>query len=284
MHGPSYTDVNAVLPAKTILAIIALLCAALFFAGVVRPGGMLPGVAFGLLVLSAVLIGGVYPALVEQFQVKPNQQAKEAPYIERNIEATRKAYGVEDTQVEEYGASTNADAGPGAGGHRHRPRRAPARPDADLRHLPAAGSGSAATTSSRTKLDIDRYTIDGVETDTVVAVREVEPRPRRPTTGSTAPRLHPRLRHGRRPRQQGRPQDGRRTSSRRTSRRPGTLGQLRAAHLLRRELARVLDRRRRRKHRARLPVDDNRPAGQHARTPARAACRSARSSTGCCTR
>ena len=50
------------LPAKTILAIIALICAALFFAGVVRPGGMLPGVGFGLLVLSAILIGGVYPA------------------------------------------------------------------------------------------------------------------------------------------------------------------------------------------------------------------------------
>ena len=39
---------------------------------------MLPGVAFGLLVLSAILIGGVYPLLVEQFQVKPNQQGKEA--------------------------------------------------------------------------------------------------------------------------------------------------------------------------------------------------------------
>ena len=42
VHGASYTDVNAVLPAKTILAIIALICAALFFAGVFRPGGMLP--------------------------------------------------------------------------------------------------------------------------------------------------------------------------------------------------------------------------------------------------
>ncbi|HLZ38018.1 MAG TPA: UPF0182 family protein, partial [Mycobacteriales bacterium] len=57
--GPSYTDVNALLPAKTILAAIAVLCGLLFFANVARRGWLLPGVALGLLVLCAVLIGGV---------------------------------------------------------------------------------------------------------------------------------------------------------------------------------------------------------------------------------
>ncbi|WP_210158853.1 UPF0182 family membrane protein [Microbispora oryzae] len=99
VDGASYTDVNAVLPAKGILAVIALICALIFFAGVVRPGGMWPGVAFGLLVLSAILIGSVYPALVEQFQVRPNQQLKEQPYIDRNIAATREAFGVGDRNV-----------------------------------------------------------------------------------------------------------------------------------------------------------------------------------------
>lgn len=110
VFGASYTDVNAVLPAKTILAIIALICAALFFAGVIRPGGMLPGVSFGLLVLSAVLIGSVYPTLVEQFQVKPNQRAKEQEYIARNIKATREAFKVDDANVKttQYSATTNA--------------------------------------------------------------------------------------------------------------------------------------------------------------------------------
>ncbi|MER6949826.1 UPF0182 family protein [Nonomuraea sp. NPDC000554] len=107
VNGASYTDVNAVLPAKTILAIIALICAVLFFAGVVRPGGMLPGVSFGLLVLSAILIGGVYPALVEQFQVKPNQQLKEAAYIDRNIKATREAYNVANTEITPYSAEAD---------------------------------------------------------------------------------------------------------------------------------------------------------------------------------
>ncbi|MBG0833377.1 UPF0182 family protein [Planomonospora sp. ID67723] len=108
VHGASYTDVNAVLPAKTILMFIALICAALFFAGIVRPGGMLPGVGFGLLVLSAVLIGGVYPALVQQFQVKPNEQAREREFIDRNIDATRKAYDVQDSEVIPYNAQGNA--------------------------------------------------------------------------------------------------------------------------------------------------------------------------------
>ncbi|WP_214110571.1 UPF0182 family membrane protein [Acrocarpospora catenulata] len=110
VFGASFTDINAVLPAKGILAVISLICAVLFFAGVVRPGAMLPGVSLGLLVLSAVLIGGVYPALVEQFQVRPNQQAKESTFIKRNIDATRNAYGVDKTVVTQYSAKTDASA------------------------------------------------------------------------------------------------------------------------------------------------------------------------------
>src|SRR5215470_5687193 len=92
--GASYTDVNAVLPAKTVLAVIAVLCALLFFAGAIRRSALLPAVGFGLLVLSAILIGGVYPAIIQQFVVKPNELAKETPYINREIKATRLAYAV----------------------------------------------------------------------------------------------------------------------------------------------------------------------------------------------
>ncbi|HUY44346.1 MAG TPA: UPF0182 family protein [Streptosporangiaceae bacterium] len=97
--GASYTDVNAVLPAKTVLAVIATLCALLFFAGAARRSAMLPAVGFGLLVLSAILIGGVYPAIIQQFVVKPNELAKETPYIQREIDTTRKAYGITQSAV-----------------------------------------------------------------------------------------------------------------------------------------------------------------------------------------
>jgi len=102
--GASYTDVNAVLPAKTVLAVIAVICAALFFAGVIRRNALLPAVGFGLLVLSAVIIGGVYPAIVQQFVVKPNELVKEKPYLTREIAATRSAYGVSGVRVLNYPA------------------------------------------------------------------------------------------------------------------------------------------------------------------------------------
>ena len=100
--GASYTDVNAVLPAKTVLAVIAILCAVLFFAGAVRRSAMLPAVGFGLLVLSAILIGGVYPAVIQQFVVKPNELAKESKYIAREIKSTRLAYNVDGVRVTSY--------------------------------------------------------------------------------------------------------------------------------------------------------------------------------------
>jgi uncharacterized protein len=105
--GASYTDVNAVLPAKTVLAVIAIICAVLFFAGAVRRSAMLPAVGFGLLVLSAIIVGGVYPAIIQQFVVKPNELAKETKYINREIISTRRAYGVSDARVLPYpGAPT----------------------------------------------------------------------------------------------------------------------------------------------------------------------------------
>ena len=105
--GASYTDVNAVLPAKTVLAVIAVICAVLLLAGAFRRSALVPGIGFGLLVLSAVLIGGVYPFIIQQFVVKPNQQAKERPFIHREIRGTRTAYGVANTRVIRYqGTST----------------------------------------------------------------------------------------------------------------------------------------------------------------------------------
>ena len=105
--GASYTDVNAVLPAKTVLAVIAVICAVLFLVGAFRRSALLPGIGFGLLVLSAVLIGGVYPFIIQQFVVKPNEQVKERPYIAREIANTRQAYGLSGMRVLPYsGLST----------------------------------------------------------------------------------------------------------------------------------------------------------------------------------
>ncbi|MFJ3900994.1 UPF0182 family protein [Streptomyces sp. NPDC090025] len=108
--GLRYVDANAYLPAKTILFCIAAICAVLFFATLWRRTWQLPVIGFGLMVLSAILIGGLYPAIVQKFQVQPNEQAKEAEYIKKNIDATRKAYAIDSTKAEDYSGKSTVKA------------------------------------------------------------------------------------------------------------------------------------------------------------------------------
>jgi uncharacterized membrane protein (UPF0182 family) len=108
--GISYTDAHAVLPAKNILTVIAVICALLFFGNVFRPGWMLPVLGLGLLIFSSLLIGGIWPAIVQRFQVKPSEPDKESHYISLNIEATRSAFGVADVTPQPYAGTSNDTA------------------------------------------------------------------------------------------------------------------------------------------------------------------------------
>ena len=110
--GASYTDVNAVLPAKTVLALVALLCAGLFFAAARRRDPLLPAVGFGLLVLSAVLIGGVYPAAVEHFSVQPHELVRETSYLDQQLAGTRRAFGLSQVQASRYPVLTARSSAP----------------------------------------------------------------------------------------------------------------------------------------------------------------------------
>src|SRR5919205_1021924 len=96
--GASYTDVNALLPAKTILVFAAVVCAIAFFANVVVRNFRLPAAALVLLLISSLVIGVAYPAIVQQFIVRPSADQREADYIARAIESTREAYDL--TNVE----------------------------------------------------------------------------------------------------------------------------------------------------------------------------------------
>ncbi len=94
VNGAGYTAIHAVLPAKNILCAVALIAAIMFFVNAFRSSWTLAWLSFGLVVVSSVVIGGIYPALVQQFTVTPSQSVKEQPYIQRNIDATRTAYGI----------------------------------------------------------------------------------------------------------------------------------------------------------------------------------------------
>nr|WP_272980144.1 UPF0182 family protein [Nocardiopsis kunsanensis] len=104
--GASYTDVNAVKTALTILTVISVICAVLFFANIYFKNTMVPMASLGLLLLSAVLVGVAYPEIVQRFQVDPNEQRLESEYIQRNINSTREAYDIADSEVQTYDATT----------------------------------------------------------------------------------------------------------------------------------------------------------------------------------
>jgi uncharacterized membrane protein (UPF0182 family) len=170
--GLTYTDVNAVLPAKAILAAIAVVCSLLFFANIVRRSWLLPAAGTALLVISSVLIAGVYPGVIQQFQVKPSESSKEAPFIQRNIDATRAAYDLNGVQIQDYNATLSTSAGQLA---------KDAATIANIRLMDPNVLSATFRQLQQIKpyyafpqsLDIDRYKVNGVSRDTVVAVREL---------------------------------------------------------------------------------------------------------------
>ncbi|WP_293058521.1 UPF0182 family protein [Mycobacterium sp.] len=97
--GAGYTDINAVLPAKLILAAIAVICAGAVFSAIVLRDLRIPAIGLVLLLLSSLIVGAGWPMIVEQISVKPNAAQKESEYIARSITATRQAYGLTDAVV-----------------------------------------------------------------------------------------------------------------------------------------------------------------------------------------
>ena len=98
VEGASYTDVKAQLPALNLLIVISIFAAALFLWNIQRRGWVLPIIAVGLWGFVSIVIGTIYPAAIQQFRVGPNEFQTEAPYINRNIRATRDAFGLDDGQ------------------------------------------------------------------------------------------------------------------------------------------------------------------------------------------
>ena len=173
VEGAGFTDVNAVLPAKNILIGIALICALLFFANIVVRNILLPAGALGLLVVSAVVIGGVYPAYTQQFRVNPNEDSFEEPFIQRNIEATRTAYGIADTEVINYQASQDVDPAE----LRAQASQVDSARLLDPNYLAPTYEQLQRLTfyfGVNDQLDIDRYDVDGEQQAYVIAAREVD--------------------------------------------------------------------------------------------------------------
>jgi uncharacterized membrane protein (UPF0182 family) len=173
LTGASYTDVHATIPGRAILSGAALVVAVLFLVTAIIGRWRLPVIGLALLIISSLIIGSLYPWVIQQFQVVPNAKALESAYIQRNIDLTRDAYGLADVKEVPYDAKTTAE--PGA-------LRADAETTANIRIIDPAKVSDAFAQLEQFKqyyqfpanLDVDRYTIKGKSQDTVIAVRDLD--------------------------------------------------------------------------------------------------------------
>ncbi|MGW4296064.1 UPF0182 family membrane protein, partial [Micromonospora chersina] len=174
LYGAGYADINALLPAKEILAWIAVVVAVaiIVFSNAWMRNLVWPGIALALLGVSAVAIGGIYPWAVQTFEVKPSARDKEAPYIERSIEATRAAFGLTGTKSTGYAADNLI------------PPASLATDTSVVQNVRLLDPQLVSETYTQlqqvrgfydfgSKLDIDRYAVSGKTSDYVVGVREI---------------------------------------------------------------------------------------------------------------
>ena len=171
VDGATYTDIKAKLPALQLLMIVSVFCFGLLIFNIWRRGFTYPIIAVGLWALVASLAGTVYPALVQRFQVEPSESTKEAPYIERNIEMTRLAMGLDRVTPStfDYDLSLSAEK--------------VAENMGTIRNVRLLDPSVMRDTFQQTQgiksfydfrdIDVDRYEIDGEMTQVVLAAREL---------------------------------------------------------------------------------------------------------------
>jgi uncharacterized membrane protein (UPF0182 family) len=173
VQGATYAVVKAQLPALMLLMLVALLTAVLYLATIRRSSWRIPLIASACWLVILVTGGYLYPALVQSLVVNPNQQSRELPYIDRNVEATREAMGINIDDVTRREVTFNAlDAADVEGD--------PA-PLQDVRLLNPTEMLSRFQTDrgaeaglSIDDLDVDRYELDGRVQQVLIAARELD--------------------------------------------------------------------------------------------------------------
>lgn len=171
VQGATYTVVNAQLPAMMLLVLIALLTAVLYLVTIRTDRWRLPLVASGLWLVVLIVGGLIYPAVVQSLIVRPNQEEREAPYIERNVDATRAAMGIDTvtTDTVSFGRldaeKVEADLEPIENVRLLNPAQMLSRFSRDRGDL---------TGLQIADLDVDRYPIDGEVQQVLITARELD--------------------------------------------------------------------------------------------------------------
>ena len=180
IFGAAYADVNARMPALLVLAIIAVGSGILMLVNAYLRGIRLLAGAAGLWVVMAILLGNVWPSLMQQFTVNPNEFVREQPFIARNIEFTRAGFALDRISEQFYPAETKITA------------------DIIKRNLQTVNNTRLWDYRPLTSVyrqiqlirpyyefhdaDVDRYIIDGELRQVLLSAREVAPEKLQPET------------------------------------------------------------------------------------------------------
>lgn len=173
--GALATDVEIQLPALNLLTMVSLFLGGLILYNIRRKGFGLPIAAVGIWMVVHIVAGSIFPSLYQRLRVEPQLSSQEAPFIARNIEATRFAFGLnDDTLVREafdYEDSITSEALAGSEEIFERVQLLdPSLVDNTL----AKDEATRKEYDLSEPLDIDRYVIDGEQQPVVLSARSLD--------------------------------------------------------------------------------------------------------------
>jgi uncharacterized membrane protein (UPF0182 family) len=102
VFGATYTDIYARLIAYKVLMVISIIITLVIIINIFVKKFNLVLISIGVWILVAIFLGGLYPTLIQNFVVQPNEFNKERPYIESAIKFTRAAYGLDNAENQQF--------------------------------------------------------------------------------------------------------------------------------------------------------------------------------------
>lgn len=172
VFGASYTDINASLYALYAQMAFMGLAALVMLLNVFRLSLRPLIVTAGLWLAATILVGGVYPAILQRYEVEPNELVRETPYIQYNIDFTRLGFNLDKIEVRDFeepdtlnqnDLTANEDILNNIRLWDYRPLQATYTQLQALRPYYVFG-----------EVDIDRYEIDGETRQVMLATRELD--------------------------------------------------------------------------------------------------------------
>jgi uncharacterized membrane protein (UPF0182 family) len=171
VYGVGYTDAHAHIPALWIMLVVAIAAAVVLLINIRYRGWLLPVIAVGSLIVVTILAGTVYPLIIQNYRVKPNELQLESKYLGYNIDFTRNAYKINQVQVKPYAAEQALNK---AGIDKNQ---------ATIRNIRLWDPGPLLNTYQQlqairqyyvfNEVDVDRYYVDNVYRQTMIGAREM---------------------------------------------------------------------------------------------------------------